>query len=141
MSCSRHRVHQVCIKYHDSIFCHGSPSGDSGWSVLGSALLVVQGLYSLLLMARWLNLRPTLFSTKRTLKDKQSRVVGSNRSNEPWGESCRTTPSPTLKPIYDDLDVTVTYNITWFHPSHDMVPCRIYTLRILRRALHNISPP
>ena len=36
--------------------------------------------------------------------------------------------SPTLSPIYDGLDVSVTSNITWFNLNHDMVSCRIYKL-------------
>ena len=39
--------------------------------------------------------------------------------------------SPTLSPIYDDLDVSGTsneFNITWFHLNHDMVSRRIYKL-------------
>ena len=34
--------------------------------------------------------------------------------------------SPTLSPIYDDLDVNVTSNITWFHLNPDMASRRIY---------------
>ena len=36
--------------------------------------------------------------------------------------------SPTLPPIYDGLDVSVTSTITWFHLNHDMVSRRIYKL-------------
>ena len=49
----------------------------------------------------------------------------SSTSSERQGESFWTTPSPTLKPIYDGLDVTVMSNIpgftptmTWFHIKH-----------------------
>ena len=38
------------------------------------------------------------------------------------------SPSPTLSPIYDGLDVGVTFNITWFYLNHDMVSRRIYKL-------------
>ena len=34
--------------------------------------------------------------------------------------------SLTLAPIYDGLDMTVTSTVTWFHPNHYMVSCRIY---------------
>ena len=37
------------------------------------------------------------------------------------------SPSPTLSPIYDGLDVSATSTITSFHSNHDMVSCRIYT--------------
>ena len=47
--------------------------------------------------------------------------------------------SPTLPPICDGLDVSVTSNITWFHLNHDMVSRRIYKLSFyIRRALHYI---
>ena len=36
--------------------------------------------------------------------------------------------SPTLPPIYDGLDVSLTSNITWFHLNHDMVSRRIHKL-------------
>ena len=36
--------------------------------------------------------------------------------------------SPTLSPIYDSLDVSVTSNITRFHLNDDMVTRRIYKL-------------
>ena len=36
--------------------------------------------------------------------------------------------SPTLSPIYDGLDVSVTSNITSFHLDYDMVSRRIYKL-------------
>ena len=36
--------------------------------------------------------------------------------------------SPTLSPICNDLDVSVTSNVTWFHLNHDMVSRRIYEL-------------
>ena len=39
-----------------------------------------------------------------------------------------SSPSSTLSPIYDGLDVNVTYNVTWFHLNHDMVSRRIYKL-------------
>ena len=51
------------------------------------------------------------------------------------------SPSLTLLPVYDRLDVTVTSTIAWFHPNHDMVSRLIYRLPTLRRALHNIRPP
>ena len=36
--------------------------------------------------------------------------------------------SPTLPPICDGLDVSMTSNITWFHLNHDMVSRRLYQL-------------
>ena len=36
--------------------------------------------------------------------------------------------SPTLPPVYDGLDVSVTSNIMWFHLNHDMISRRIYKL-------------
>ena len=47
-----------------------------------------------------------------------------------WEDQHGPPPSLTLLPIYDGLDVTVTSNITWFHPYHDMVSDRIYRLSI-----------
>ena len=45
--------------------------------------------------------------------------------------------SPALPPIYDGLDVSVTYNITWFHLNHDMVSRRICKLSFYGR--HSIT--
>ena len=48
--------------------------------------------------------------------------------------------SPILSPIsYDDLDVRVTSNITWFHLNHDMVSRRIYKLSFYGK--HSITSP
>ena len=46
------------------------------------------------------------------------------------------SPSPTLPPIYDGLDVDVASKVTWFHLNHDMASRRIYKAILLRRALH-----
>ena len=45
-----------------------------------------------------------------------------------WGVLLVPSSSPTLSPIYDGIDVNVTYNVTWFHLNHDMVSRRIYKL-------------
>ena len=47
-----------------------------------------------------------------------------------WGVQRGPPPKLTFLRIYDGLDVTVTSDSTWFHPSHDMVSCRIYRLSI-----------
>ena len=39
--------------------------------------------------------------------------------------------------MYDGFDVTVTSNITRFHPNHDMVSCRIYKQSIYEE--HSIT--
>ena len=48
--------------------------------------------------------------------------------SETWGVLLVPSSSPTLSPIYDGLDVNVTYNVTWFHLNHDMVSRRICKL-------------
>ena len=48
--------------------------------------------------------------------------------SEMWDVLLVPSSSPTLSPVYDGLDVSVTYNVTWFHLNHDMVSRRIYKL-------------
>ena len=43
--------------------------------------------------------------------------------------------SPTLSPIYDGLDVSVTSNITWFRLNHDIVSRGIYKLSYEGRSI------
>ena len=46
-----------------------------------------------------------------------------------WGVLLVPSSEPTLPPIYDGLDVSVTSStFTWFHLNHDMVSRRIYKL-------------
>ena len=47
------------------------------------------------------------------------------------------SPSLTVSPICDGLDVTVTSinGLSWFHPNHDMVSRRIYRLSIYGEAV------
>ena len=53
---------------------------------------------------------------------------GYGRVSEMRGFLLVPSSSPTLLPIYDGLDVSVTSNITWFHLNHDTVSRRIYYL-------------
>ena len=38
--------------------------------------------------------------------------------------------SPALSPTYDDLDVSLTSIVTWFHLNHEIVSRRIYELSL-----------
>ena len=49
--------------------------------------------------------------------------------------------SPTLSPIFDGLDVSVTSNITRFHLNHDMVSRRIYKLSFYGEHSIAAAPP
>ena len=50
------------------------------------------------------------------------------QGSEMWGVLLVPSSSPTLSPIYDRHDVSVTSNVTWFHLNHDMVSRRSYKL-------------
>ena len=54
------------------------------------------------------------------------------QGSEMWGVLLVPSSSPTLSPIYDRHDVSVTSNVTWFHLNYyslyDMVSRRIYNL-------------
>ena len=97
-----------------------------GWSVLGSVPLMGSGVFGWsLLMARWIY--PKLSLTYRQSKTRQGTAwLGRvEEGSETRGVLLVPTSSPTLPPIYDDLDVSVASNITWFHLNHDMVSRRI----------------
>ena len=72
---------------------------------------------------------------RRTTQDRHNRarqgragVVQGRAGSEMRGVLLVPSSPPTLPPIYDDLDVSVTSSITWFHLNHDMLSCRIYKL-------------
>ena len=62
---------------------------------------------------------------KKTDTARQGRL---GQGSETRGALLVASSSPTLSPIYDGLDVSVTLNITWFHLNQDMVSRRIYKL-------------
>ena len=113
-----------------------------GWSVLGSVLLMGSGaLVWSLLMTRWIVSKAyTLFPLHWTLKARHNRPrhgsAGERREtqgsagSEMWGVLLVPSSSPTLPPIYDDLDVNVTSNVMQFHLNHYMVSRRIYKLSL-----------
>ena len=60
----------------------------------------------------------------------QGRVgIAGKAGSEMWGVLLVPSSSPTLWPIYDGLDVSVTSTFKWFHLNHDMVLRRIYKLQ------------
>ena len=55
-------------------------------------------------------------------------MQGSVQGSEMRGVLLVPSSSPTLSPIYEGLDVSVTSNITRFHLNDGMVSRRIYIL-------------
>ena len=72
-----------------------------------------------------------LRSTIRTLQDTSRTEEGRGKQgSEVRGVLLDPSPPLVLSPIYDGLDLNVTFTITWFYPNHEMVSCRIYRLSI-----------
>ena len=114
-----------------------------GSPMLGSVPLMGSSVYINPPMARWLDSRPIHFivALNRTINDRKNRARQgrAGQGSEIRGFLLVPSPSPTLSPIYDVLDVSVTSNSAWFHINHDMVSRRISKLSFYGE--HSITPP
>ena len=100
-----------------------------GWPVLGSESRTNSGVfYFLSVGSGWLDSRRIHDCSEYNAKRQGRPGINS----ETKGFLLVSSSSPTLSPIHDGLDVSVTSNTTWFHPNHDMVSHRIYKLFFYR---------